>query len=707
MDRDVIVSSPLGPDVLLLNKMIARDELGRPFQYELFLRSEEPDIKYDDIVGQMVTIKASSQERTTRYFTGYVNNFVQDSEDDDVIGTEERIGYRATLVPWIWFLSRTADCKIFQEKKAPEIIKDVFRDNGFSDFKDSLTGTYRTWEYFVQYRETDFDFVSRLMEQEGIYYYFEHTDGKHTLVLSDSVSSHPESPNASELIYRDKKAPGMEDHVKRWSVSTKVNQGVFAQTDYDFEEPGKNLFSKKIISRSHAHADGEVFDYPGQYTVVGDGDGYSKVQIEHLQATQELAVGMTEHEGVITGYTFNLKEHKRRDQNREYLVTSSQITLVSGAFGESGTERSGQSEQPFMSCQFTALDTARQFRTQPTTPRPFVHGPQTAVVVGPSGDEIHTDKYGRIKVQFHWDRVGKSDENSSCWIRIAQNWAGKKWGFINIPRIGHEVLVEFLEGDPNRPLVTGSVYNADLMPPYGLPDNATQSGIKTHSSKEGTADNFNEIRFEDKKDSEEIYFHAEKDFNRVVENNDTLKIGFDKKDKGDRTVEVFNNETYKVGAGEGDCEDGSQTFVIYKDRFGILKTGNDRLLVLKGDQTIVIGKGDQSMTIGKGDQVISILNGGHTIDVKKNILIKAGDQITLETGESKIVMKKDGTITIKGKEIKFTASSKFNVKATSKIDLKSDGTFSVKALVSRIEGLTTILKGKSKMTIKGGTVNIN
>jgi len=677
MDRDVIVSSPLGPDVLLLNKMIARDELGRPFQYELFLRSEKPDIKYDDIVGQMVTIKASSQERTTRYFTGYVNNFVQDSEDDDVVGTEERIGYRATLVPWIWFLSRTADCKIFQEKKAPEIIKDVFRDNGFSDFKDSLTGSYRTWEYFVQYRETDFDFVSRLMEQEGIYYYFEHTDGKHTLVLSDSVSSHPQSPNASELIYRDKKAPGMEDHVKRWSVSTKVNQG---KTDYDFEEPGKNLFSKKIISRSHAHAKGEVFDYPGQYTVVGDGDGYSKVQIEHLQATQELAVGMTEHEGVIAGYTFNLKEHKRRDQNREYLVTSTQITLVSGAFGESGTERSGQSEQPFMSCQFTSLDTARQFRTQPTTPRPFVHGPQTAVVVGPSGDEIHTDKYGRIKVQFRWDRLGESDENSSCWIRIAQNWAGKKWGFINIPRIGHEVLVEFLEGDPNRPLVTGSVYNADLMPPYGLPDNATQSGIKTHSSKEGTADNFNEIRFEDKKDSEEIYFHAEKDFNRVVENNDTLKIGFDKKDKGDRTVEVFNCETYKVGAGEGECDDGSQTVDIYKDRTTTLKTGNDMLTVEDGDQTI---------------------------DVKKKILIKAGDQITLETGQSQIVMKKDGTITIKGKDIKFTASSKFAVKAASKIDLKSDGNLNAKGMASKIEGTTLDLKGSATTTIKGGIVNIN
>ena len=680
MERDVIISSPLGADVLLLNKMIAKDELGKPFHYELFLRSEKPDIKYDDIVGQMVTVKSASQERTTRYFTGYVKSFVQDSEDDDAVGAEERTGYRATLVPWIWFLSRTADCKIFQEKKAPEIIKEVFRDNGFSDFKDSLTGTYRTWVYYVQYRESDFDFVSRLMEQEGIYYYFEHTDGKHTLVLSDSVSSHSASPEASELILRDKRSPGQEQHVKRWSVTTQVKQGVFAETDYDFEEPGKNLFSKKLITRNHAHADGEVFDYPGQYTVVAEGDSYSKVQIEHLQAAQELAEARTEHEGVIAGYTFKLKEHARRDQNREYLVTSTLITLTSGAFGESGTERSGQSEQPYMDCQFTSLDTARQFRTQPTTPRPFVHGPQTAVVVGPKGDEIHTDKYGRIKVQFHWDRLGKSDEKSSCWIRIVQNWAGKKWGFINIPRIGHEVLVEFLEGDPNRPIVTGSVYNNDLMPPYGLPDNATQSGIKTHSSKEGTPDNFNEIRFEDKKDSEEIYFHAEKDFNRVVENNDSLKIGFDKKDDGDRTVEVFNNETYKVGAGEGDCKDGSQTVDIYKDRTATLKTGNDTLTVEDGDQTI---------------------------DVKKKILIKAGDQITLETGESKIVMKKDGTITITGKDIKSKANANFEVKAGSKIDLKSDGNFNAKGMASKLEGTTVDVKGSGPTTIKGAIVNIN
>ena len=196
--------------------MNAKDELGKPYLYELFMQSEDPNLKYDDIVGQMITVKTASQERTTRYFTGYVNNFVQSSADDEAIGEETRVGYRATLVPWIWFLSRTADCKIFQEKTAPDIIKDVFRDNGFSDFKDSLSGTYHTWEYVVQYRESDFDFVSRLMEQEGIYYFFEHSDGKHTLVLSDSDSSHSKSPNAPDLIYREKRAAGKEEHVKKW-----------------------------------------------------------------------------------------------------------------------------------------------------------------------------------------------------------------------------------------------------------------------------------------------------------------------------------------------------------------------------------------------------------------------------------------------------------------------------------------------------------
>jgi type VI secretion system secreted protein VgrG len=277
---------------------------------------------------------------------------------------------------------------------------------------------------------------------------------------------------------------------------------------------------------------------------------------------------------------------------------------MSCQFKNADFESSGSSEPLTFAFRVQAIPSTQQYRPPRVTTQPMVRGPQTAIVVGPSGEEIYTDKYGRIKVQFHWDRLGKNDENSSCWIRVSQTWAGKTWGAMHIPRVGQEVIVDFLEGDPDRPIVTGCVYNADQMPPYILPDNMTQSGIKSRSTKSGVADNFNELRFEDKKDSEEIYFHAEKDFNRIVENNDTLKVGYDKKDKGDQTIEVYNNQKLTVGGGAGDAADGSQTIDVYKNRTATIQKGDEKLEVQEGKRDVIVTKGDDAHKVSGGRHLV-------------------------------------------------------------------------------------------------------
>ncbi len=486
-ERAIEVTTPLGEDVLLFHRMTASESLGRLFQFNLDLLSNDPNIDFNRLLGQNVTVKLELPEDETRYFNGFVSRFSQEGSVDDFNA------YSMTLHPWLWFLTRTADCRIFQEMTVPDIIKQVFRDHGFTDFEEALSGTYRSWTYCVQYRETDFNFVSRLMEQEGIYYYFRHESNRHMLVLADSVSSHDPFPGYEKIPYfpPDEHLRREEHHIHEWTISQEVQPGVYALTDYDFENPKANLQVKSSIARDHAQAKMEIFDYPGEYTQTNDGDAYVRARIEEIHAEFEQVQGQANARGLAVGSLFELVDYPREDQNQEYLVVSATYELESDAYSSGSSE----SAEDVYACSFTALSSKQQYRPERTTPKPLVQGPQTAMVVGPSGEEIHTDQYSRVKVQFHWDRYGKKDQNSSCWVRVAQLWAGTQWGGIHIPRIGQEVIVEFLEGDPDHPIITGRVYNKDNMPPYGLPANATQSGIKSRSSKGGSADNFNELRF--------------------------------------------------------------------------------------------------------------------------------------------------------------------------------------------------------------------
>ena len=473
MPRVMEIVTPLGDDVLLFHGMSAREEMSRLFEYQLDLLSVKDDVKLDDILGKNVTVKFALPDDQTRYFNGYVTRFAQGG----MHGRYHR--YIATVRPWLWFLTRTADCRIFQEMKVPDIIKAVFADHPSADFKLELTGTYRKWIYCVQYRETDFNFVSRLMEQEGIGYYFRHTDGHDTLVLTDSTSKHSPVSGYEKLSFvapTEQVKPDLE-HVHAWDFGREIQPGVYVHDDYDFERPSVELKTNKSLPRGYRPSDSEVYDYPGEYVERGDGEQYASIRIDELGAQFELAHGATNARGLTVGALLTLKHHPRGDQNREYLIVGANYDLSFADY-----EALPRGAETGYRCAFVAMPTSQQFRPKRLTPKPFVQGPQTAVVVGPGGEEIYTDKYGRVKVQFHWDRRGKKDENSSCWIRVSHPWAGKNWGAIATPRLGQEVIVDFLEGDPDQPIITGRVYNAEQMPPYDLPANKTQTGIKSRSS---------------------------------------------------------------------------------------------------------------------------------------------------------------------------------------------------------------------------------
>ncbi|MCU7871634.1 MAG: type VI secretion system tip protein VgrG [Candidatus Thiodiazotropha sp. (ex Lucinoma annulata)] len=724
-NRQIQITTPLGPDELLILKMEAREELGRLFEFTVDLLSENESVAHDALLGKKMTVEMDMVDTSKRYFDGYVSQFTQ-------IGHIAYFAhYRATLRPWLWLLTRTSDCRIYQYKKVPDIIKEVFRDNGFTDFEDRLSNAYREWEYCVQYRETDFNFVSRLMEQEGIYYYFTHVAGKHTLVLCDDYSSHSVLEAYSEIPYLPPTEAGSsrwKDYIHGWKFTKSVQPGRFAHTDYDFKKPKSDLSSNAPLPRSHPYADYEIYDYPGEYEKTSDGETYARNRIEEIQAGHEVLEGKGEARGVCTGGLFTLTEHPRGDQNREYLITSAFHYLYSDAFDAVPDIAEG----PIYECEFSCIDSKESFRSARVTPKPMVQGPQTAVVVGKSGEEIYTDEYGRVKLQFHWDRYGSSDENSSCWIRVSQVWAGKNWGAMHIPRIGQEVIVDFLEGDPDRPIITGRVYNAVQMPPYDLPANMTQSGIKSRSTKGGNTKTFNEIRFEDKKGSEELYIHAEKNHKNITESsrtenvgyNRSLTVGHDKKEdvKNDKTITIVKNHTETIGM------DMSQTVGLNKtERVGQNKSetvglnksetvgvnsaetvGAAKELTIGGLYQVSVG-GAMNETVGgakaeevggakletvggnrkgsvggdRGESVAGDLTeevGGnkltnvgkkYSITVDDKYEVNAANKIVLKTGAASISMESSGKIEVSGMDVTFkTAAGKVHIDAGGIITIK-------------------------------------
>jgi len=674
--HSISVETSLGSDVLLLQSFSGVEELSKLFSFELSFLSARDDIKADEIVGKAINIVIDRESGVDpRYFNGFISRFTAHGAGERGLRV-----YTATMVPWLWFLTRTSDCKVVAlEKTAIDIIKSVFGEFGFKDYEISLhnESSQATREICIQYRETAFNFVTRLMEEEGIFYYFKQENNKHTLVLADSKGAYQNCPE-KDVEYCTGAFP--EPHIFRLDHQYNFVTGKWAQSDYNFETPTSSLVTQtNTIVSLPSISSYEKFDYPGEYNAKADGTALTKIRMEENEAAYDQVEGESDCRTFFAGGKFTISEHPfASEKGNSYAIVEIAHLATDSTYNASmgGEQRYGN--------RFRAIPDDIVFRPQRTTPKPEIHGTQTAVVVGKAGEEIDTDKYGRIKVQFHWDRYGKSDDKSSCWVRFSTGWAGKKWGMVSIPRIGQEVVVSFLEGDPDRPLVIGSVYNASHMPPYELPANKTQSGIKTHSTKGGAASNFNEIRFEDKLGSEELFVQAEKDNNINVKNDQSTAVGNDQANSigNDQSTSVGNDQSASVGGNRDLSVTGNQDTTI---------SGNNVLTVSKNDtasidgnrdisvsgnhtesidknQTITVGK-DMALTVnGKGEIKIAkdlkeTIGGKQSRVVSKEfalkaktVLINAENEIVLKTGSASITMAKNGDITIKGKNITIKGS---------------------------------------------------
>jgi type VI secretion system secreted protein VgrG len=703
----VRISSSLGGD-LLVESLSGDDRLGRPFEYHLNLLSQNHELEFDQVVGERVAVSLKLA-KGERWFHGFITDFSYAPPRD----TYAR--YEATIRPWFWFLTQTADCRIFQEMKVLDIIKEVFSDNGMQDYEVKLSGTYRVWDYCVQYCESDFNFISRLMEQEGIYYYFKHTKTKHVMVLADAPSAHATFPQYATVHYDsqpDKDQFG--DNLDFWTARQSIVPSKYASTDFNFETPKANMLSKSVVTSKHASplGDPEIFNYPGEYAVASDGNENVKIRLQELQCQQEVLQMEGTCRGIASGYLFTLENHFREDQNKEYLVVSVSHQVNNASF----ISGSGQAAELYR-CQAEVISSKKPFRTARRTRKPIVQGPQTAIVVGPTGEEIHTDKFGRVKVQFHWDRYGQKDADSSCWVRVSQLWAGKAWGGIQLPRINQEVIVSFMEGDPDQPIITGRVYNADFMPPYDLPDNKTQSGIKSRSSKEGSPDNFNEFRFEDKIGEELIYLQAEKDLTTLVENNE------------DRTT-INTRKAVTGNADNNRPTETIETVQVFGQRMTDIR-GNDGLSVSEGDKgrKIDIKDGSYELVVEKVDHIVTVQQGHSTTTVEAGDIsweAQAGDISTLAGGGDISTEASAGNISTKAGKGNISTKAelgKITMEAMQEIELKvgsnsikiDQSGVTIKGMMVKVEGTITAevkspmttVKGDAMLTLKGGITMIN
>ncbi|MEZ5666433.1 MAG: type VI secretion system tip protein TssI/VgrG [Alphaproteobacteria bacterium] len=662
-ERRLSVESPLGADVLLISGFSGTEGLSQLFDFRLDLLSATTDITPDKLLGKSVTVKIDRPGGDPRYFNGVVRRFAPGA-----MGARGLRSYVADIVPTLWLLTQTADHKIFQEKTAKDIIEDVLKGHDVTNYRFGvIKESHPTREYCVQYGETAFAFVQRLMEEEGIFFFIEHKQGEHTIVIADDKAAYVDCADAQVELTGDAM---LSNAVSQWQPNYRFQTGKWTQRDFDFEQPGtvKDLQTEQATGISiSAFSSYERFQYPGLYVKKTDGTLLTRLQMETVEAGYHVVDGASDLASFVPGAKIKVKNDPD-GADSSYVLTAVSHTASGGSLQAGGG--GGESYANGFSC----IPADVVFRPPRLTPKPMVHGPQTAIVVGQSGQEIFCDKYGRIKVQFHWDRYGKSDENSSCWIRVAQAWAGAKWGTIFTPRVGMEVVVEFLDGDPDRPLVTGCVYNGDNGVPYTLADNKTQSGVLTRSSTGGAAANANELRFEDKKGSEEVFFHAEKDFKREVENDDTLTVDHDRKKtiKNDETIEVQGNRTDTVKKDETVTIEGNRTKTVKKD--DTLTVDADRSATVKGKDTTTV-TGDTTVTVSSGNFSLQASAG--------QVTIEAAQSIELKVGGNSVKIDPSG-VTINGTMVKASGSASVTV-----------------------EGSMTKVAGSGMLQLQGGLVKVN
>jgi len=767
-----LVAGDLGEDVLRVLRFRGTEGISELFRFDLELVSTNADVDFDAMVGGKATLSWKTAEGE-RMIHGIIAQF-------ELTGTGRQLThYTARVVPRVWSLTLRRRSRIFQNVATPAILKKVLEDAGIpSDhFKLSLKRSYKPRKYCVQYRETDFDFLSRMMEEEGIFYQFDHTDDAHVMVIADDPSVHAPIPGTATVPFKAGES-GMttEDEIVAFRFSQAMRTGAVLLKEFDFKKPSLKLKSEKKADREDVL---QVYDYPGAYPDQGIGDEVAAIRLQEQRAERALGRGQSNCRRLAGGSRFTLEDHPRAALDQEYLLVRVQHW---GEQPQAAEEDQGSSSQTLTyQNTFECIPADVPFRPARRTPMPRIDGPQTAIVTGPSGEEIHVDEHARIKVQFHWDLEGAKNDKSSCWIRVSQGWGGAGWGAMYIPRIGQEVVVEFLEGDPNRPLVTGRVYNGESPPPYALPGEKTKSTIKSNTSPGGGG--ANELRFEDKGGSEEVFVNATKDMNTKVANNRTRAVGAndtktvgkdDSTDignnmtlhvKSNRTEKIDvnhdetigSNVTLKIGANRtetvGSNHDGTiganmslkvgqslseQIALNHSELVGVameltvgaalaqtvgatmtqtvggsqtVSVGGGRTVTVGGKQGIKVG-GDESIVVG-GKRSIQVtgdlseqVSGAHGETVTKEYELKAkkitlvgDDEVTLHSGQSSVTLKKDGTITIKGKSI--------TLEGMQEIKLKAMNVSCEASVKNELKGAMVTVEASGINTVKGSLVKIN
>ena len=676
-----------GDEPLRLISFVGHEGLSQLFHFSLQVASTSNSIDLGRLVGKpgLLSIEGAGGSRPIHGMVCQVQQ--QDSNHRYTV-------YEVTLVPRVWRLLHRRDCRIFQRRSIKQIISRVLNDATIEHrFHCHANQDPPLREYCVQYHESDWAFVSRLLEEEGFYYFFSHTDDGHQLVMGDGPEFHPGITGSDQVEYHapSGKTPAGE-HIFRFHLSESMQSGKVSLSDFNFEKPQLKMETWRVAKD---FSDLEIYDYPGTYTRPRTGRKLAQVRLEEAQARRRQGEGDSDCPRLCTGHVFVLQSHGRHDLNGlPYLLTmvrhhghKETKSLDSGALNRRLTYDN----------QFVCIPKAVPFRPPQVTHKPRVQGVQTAIVVGPPGEEIHTDKHGRVKVQFHWDRHGKRNPQSSCWIRVSQLWAGNGFGAIWIPRIGHEVVVDFLEGDPDRPIITGRVYHGQNVPPYALPAEKTRSAIKSRSSKGG--EGHNELRFEDRKGAEEFYTHAQKDQHEVVRNDMSTRVGRDQSVKvgqdrrrtidrdetiavgrdrtetvgdderitigGDRTESVRRNERVTVRGDRGHRVKGDQTVGIHRtERMTVYQTASEQVglaknLMVGAGYTISVGA---AMVATVGASLIQTVLGAAREQVGLVKTISVGKRFELVCGKAKITMEKGGKVTIEGKELNLKASGDVKVR---------------------------------------------
>lgn len=699
---------------------VVRQSLGRPGGADVEFVTDRTDLDMAKLLGHTMHLVLDTPLGPKRAFRGFcVEVFLIDGHPGKLTH------YGATLRPWPWFLGRKTDCRIFQDMTAVEIVKSVLSDAGVPVI-DKLGASYRKREYCTQYRESDLDFLHRLMEEEGIYYFID-SDGAHEeIVLCDASTAHPQIEGEAAIRYVPRAEDGtlrvQFEHLFEWSLRRRVRSGSVLLDDYNYETSNASLAARsKIETGRHFHARYERYDYPGRYGTSEEGDHYARVRMEAEAVAHQVWHGRSNGLHVVTGRLFKIDEAPDpEDQRTEFLVTEAthhilqdvaQLpveSILPGMTRRLGLETSAQ--EPYH-VSFSAVRADTAYRRPTTTPMPCVAGVQTAVVTGPSGEEIYTDKMGRIRLQFHWDRIGKKNEQSTRWVRVMTPSAGSGWGMMHIPRIGQEVVVQYEEGDPDRPVVIGMVHNDANPPPYGLPGEMNLSGFRSRSTKDGAKDNYNEFVFDDTKGAELVRMHAERDYLQVVENDATIEVGRTDKDPGDMSLTVHRNlrEFVKTGNHTFRVETGSQDIFVKTDKSEKIEGKSDR--VVTGNVTDTIETGNLTETVKTGNVTRTVDTGNVEETVKMGNVTRTvqmgnvEDELQMGNYSQKLALGKATHEAMQAIEFKVGNSS---------VRIDQSGV-TIKGIMIRIEasgmlqakGSMTDIKGDALVIIKGGITLIN